>query len=136
MSWLDLIDHVEAVRSVFGAAVPSLEVVRLLEVALHEDGPSALLRFDLAEFPDAPPQKWVNAGHNTVQVRLALDDVLETKVQGWTRNNLGKLSVHSRCPAGVAIQFSAAEAELLIVSRFARLDKISAYCDSRRKSTS
>lgn len=76
MSWLNLIDRAEVVESVFGPMVPNLDAVRLRELVLQQDGPTALLRFDLSEFPRAPPLKWAKAGHNTAQVRLALDDLV------------------------------------------------------------
>jgi hypothetical protein len=133
MSWLDLIDRNEALKAVFGTTVPHLDSVRLHEVTLHQDGPTIVLRFDLSEFPKDAPMKWLKAGHNTVQVRLVLDDVCQTRIEGWTTNNVGNLSVGSNVPAGVRVEFLAGQATLFVVSRFARLDGVSGYCDSVRR---
>ena len=136
MSWLDLIDRAEALRAVFGRMVPQLDAVRLHEVTLHQDGPTIFFRFDLSEFPETPPPKWQKAAHNTVQVRLALDDVLETTVLGWTRNNVGRLSIEPYLPAGLKVEFVTSEVKVLVVSKFVRVDRIDAYRDSSRTSQS
>lgn len=41
-----------------------------------------LLRFDLAEFPPLPPEKWAAAGFNIVQIRLLALGVEELKIAG------------------------------------------------------
>lgn len=132
MSWLDLVDGAQALTAVFGTMVPRLDGVRLHEVILHQDGPTLVLRVDLAEFPEVPPVRWLKAAHNTVQVRLALDDVLETQILGWARNNIGRLSIEPHSPSGVLVEFAAGDTKLRIVSKFVRLDRIDAYRDSSR----
>jgi hypothetical protein len=133
MSWIDVVDRVEVVRAVFGTRVPRLDAVRLHEVILHQDGPTVILRFDLPEFPEPAPVKWNEAGHNTVQVMLALDDVLETRVLGWTKNNVGSLSVSiPSTMGGVLVEFSASGSNLRLVSKFVRIERLTAYRDRDR----
>ncbi len=132
MSWIDLVDRAEPIRAIFGTMVPQLEAVRLHEVILHQDGPTIFLRFDLAEFPEPAPVKWQKAAHNTVQVRLALDDVLETNVLGWTKNNIGRLSIEPRSPGAMFVEFASSDSTVRVVSKFVRIDRIDAYRDSSR----
>jgi hypothetical protein len=133
MTWLDLVDRAEAIRAVFMEAEPSLDAVRLHEVVFHQDGPTVTLRFDLAEFPAIPPPKWLKAKHNTVQMKLALDVVSEVKLEGWTRNNVGKIELRPRWPKGFVVEFGSNSSKLMVICDFVRIDSISAYCDSVKK---
>lgn len=80
--WTDLLDDPRAIRAIFGDAAPSLDRIELHEVVLHRNGPRAILRFDLAEFPSDPPKKWLERGCNTLQVRLQAIGVLAVEVHG------------------------------------------------------
>ena len=80
--WTDLLDDPRAIRAIFRDTAPSLDQIELHEVVLDRDGPTAILRFDLAEFPIDPPKKWLEQGCNTVQVRLQAIGVRTVEVQG------------------------------------------------------
>lgn len=80
--WTDLLVDVAPVKAIFGLKPPRLEGISLHEIIIHRDGPRVLLRFDLADFPLCPPQKWAAAGVNRVQVRLLALGVQELKIAG------------------------------------------------------
>ncbi len=74
-SWLEFVDNPEIVRAVYGEqAVPGLGGVTVREIRWHEEGPSVLIRFDLAEYPDAPPRDWREGRFDTAQVELRFLD--------------------------------------------------------------
>lgn len=130
MNWLELVAQSEAVSAVFGATVPGLEFVRLHEVVLHRDGPTAVFRFDLDLFPVAAPVKWLKAGYNTVQIRLAMEDVVESSVSGWGRNITGSLVIQA-CGTGLFLtEFRSDVVKARIVSGSVRVDRVSAYCNA------
>lgn len=132
MSWLDLVERSEGLRIVFGGVVPHLDDVRLLSVTLDQNGPTAILRFDLAEYPADPPIKWKKEGHNTVQVELSVSGLLETKISGWALDNVSSLKIEPCPPSGVKVEFVTGDAALLFVAQFALVQKISGYHDTTR----
>ncbi|WP_157734736.1 Imm50 family immunity protein [Actinopolyspora erythraea] len=70
MSWLDAVDDTTELKKLYGGKTPSLEGVELHEVKLRQGKEGVSLRFDLAEFPDAPPENWARKEHNTVQLTV------------------------------------------------------------------
>jgi hypothetical protein len=80
--WTDLVDDPRAIRAIFAVTAPSLDQIELLEVVLHTDGPTAILRFNLAEFPIDPPKKWLERGCNTVQMRRRREACSRSRYEG------------------------------------------------------
>jgi hypothetical protein len=67
MNWLTLLQNPEGIQHIFGYA-PSLERANIVEVVLS---PSALLlSFELKEFPEHPPEKWIAQKHTLVQLQF------------------------------------------------------------------
>jgi hypothetical protein len=132
MSWLEYVDRPNAIRAVFGATDPNLDALRLHEIVLHQDGPTVVLRFDLADYPAIAPPKWVVAGHNTVQVCFALAVVTDLSVQGWTLNNIGRLEVRPAGARGFTVEFVSSGSSLVAVCGFVRVDSVRAYKDSAK----
>lgn len=85
-NWIELISNTASIRAIYGEIVPTLERVDLHEIVLHRDGPSALLRFDLAEFPERPPSKWAASEFNRVQMKLLAVGVKELDISGLQTN--------------------------------------------------
>lgn len=127
MSWLELVDGSDAVRATFGTTVPTLARVRLHEVVLHQDGPTVSLRLDFAEYPAQPPSKWLQQGHNTVQVVLSLDGCRGFRLDGWSLNNVGRLSIKRAGAEGVDVEFSDSGCQLNATCDSVRVAKITAY---------
>lgn len=130
--WLHSVDGAEGLRAIFKDVEPSLAAVRLHEVTLHQDGPTVVLRFDLAELPPAPPSKWQKAGLNTVQLKLSLEGVREVTLSGWSKNNVGPLVISDGDPEGLILEFTGEESKVRVACDIARVDRVSAYYDSAK----
>lgn len=127
-NWISYLADASPVQAIFGADCPDLKLIELHELVLHRDGPRAVLRFDLKEFPNTPPKKWAAAGYNTVQVVLTAYLLEHISVHGWGTNGSINLKIQSDgnlvhlLGVGEAVKFEFIAAGL-------RADKISAYRD-------
>lgn len=92
-NWTDSLLDAAPVKAIFGPNPPSLEGIDLHEINLHRDGPRALLRFDLQDFPVHPPRKWASAGFNRVQMRLIALGVQLLEIAGLQSNMKTDLSI-------------------------------------------
>lgn len=126
MRWLEHVDESIFLRQLYPEVDPDLSCVRLHELQLHQDGPRVILRFDLTEFPSAPPPKWRAAQSNIVQVRLMGIGVAAIRIAGWAANNLGSMRIE-RGGSGIDIEFSSAECRAIATVEHLRVDSVSAY---------
>ncbi|MET8043352.1 Imm50 family immunity protein [Micromonospora sp. NPDC005215] len=93
-TWLDLVHDPRGVRAIYGANdSPSLEKILLHEVVLQRDGPSAVLRFDLLEFPPSAPKKWRAQGFNVVQISLMMIGVKDLSLTGWNHRGWASMEL-------------------------------------------
>jgi hypothetical protein len=129
MDWIDLVGSAEFLRKLFPTA-PSLHGVRVLEVDLHQDGPRALVRFDLNEFPEQPPAKWRQSHANKVQVRIMGIGVRELEVRGWSTNNIVDIEIGPADPDGFRLVAEGAGFHFSGVFENLVLDSVSAYADA------
>jgi hypothetical protein len=127
MSWLALVDGGRAIEAVFGAEAPALDGVSMHELALHRDGPSLTLRFDLARFPAAPPAKWRAQEANTAQVRLVLFGLGSVSIEGFTTTVIGDLALTARAAGGVELDFRAPGCRVKATATWARIGAVTAY---------
>ncbi|WP_395852771.1 Imm50 family immunity protein [Cystobacter fuscus] len=126
MAWIDLLDRAEFLRKLYPSA-PSLREVRVFEVGLRNDGPVVNIRFNLNEFPAAPPTKWIQACANTVQVRLMCVGVLGLEVQGWPSNLIADIDIERSEKTGLILTASAEGFRFKGVFEFISVDAVSAY---------
>lgn len=126
--WLDLIDDDRGVRAIYGDKPPALGRVVLHEVTLHRDGPRAVLRFDLPEYPTEPPRKWLDLRFNVVQIQLMLIGVHDISMSGW-RNSPGvELSIE-RDGQGIRVVGSEGSMRIDVRADNAVIAALSAYQD-------
>lgn len=85
-NWTDYVANAGSLTSIYGCEVPALHCVDFHGLETRRDGPSVLLRFDLADYPHSPPRKWVDAKFNRVQLRLLAIGVNEFKMAGLKSN--------------------------------------------------
>jgi hypothetical protein len=70
--WIDHVLNSKTITSIYSAQAPSLDHVRLHELAILCGGDlQCRLRFDVTDFPCPAPAKWVQQHYNTVQLTLA-----------------------------------------------------------------
>lgn len=125
--WIELVKGRDSLRAIFGDRQPSVDHVTMHEVTLHRDGPIATFRFDLAEFPDVPPPKWLASGDNTVQVRISFGSIEDLRVVGWSANCVGSLFVNRNASDHLDVIFNCPTSHIKFTCRDVILDKINAY---------
>lgn len=96
---------------------------------MHQDGPRISLRVDLNEYPDKPPRKWIGGKFNRVQLTFVLLDIKNFQVNGWSANNVGKLTLKD-CDTGVSLRFAGQSVQIDCIAHFLEVEKISGYYDS------
>ncbi len=91
MVW-DHIDNSIAILNMY-KNVPELKAVRIKELTLSENGPTAILKFDLNSLPDLPPKKWLREKYNTVHIELNLSGIENIALNGWDTHNIATISI-------------------------------------------
>ncbi|MBC3375608.1 hypothetical protein HU762_16780 [Pseudomonas sp. SWRI92] len=66
--WNDL-DGSTFFNKIFLSSVPIGEI-RLFSLAVDNDNSTIVFEFDIAEYPEAPPEKWKQSGFNTCRIGL------------------------------------------------------------------
>jgi hypothetical protein len=110
--WYESCLNPQALRALY-ASGEGLDRVRLFTVVLRPDGRSVQLRVELPRFPDHPPERW-DAEASRVQVTLDLWSVADLKIEGWTPESAGLLTLS---PDGDALRLSFASEEVRITAR-------------------
>ena len=128
MSWVDCVANRLWISSLYSLP-PSLNNVRVLEVMLCEDGPTASLRMNLNEYPDKPPRKWIEGKFNRAQLTLRFFDVRDLEISGWGTTNTGSVEL-SRIENGFRVAFNADATRFRCSSFYVDILKISGHCDS------
>jgi hypothetical protein len=109
------------------ASADGLERVRLFEVALNRHGRGLRLRMELPRFPDRPPRRWGREA-NAVQVTVEFWFVEELRVEGWSDDPAGVLSL-TREGGRLRLAFDAPDVRITARCVFARIDRFMAYTD-------
>ena len=128
MDWIHCLGNAKPIESVYSVP-PSLSNVRLHEIRFHQDGPRISLRFDLNEFPDQPPKKWVGGQFNRAQLTLVLIDIIDANISGWKLNNVGSIDL-SKNEEEVRLTFEGEKQSVDLKARFVEVEKLSGYRDS------
>ncbi|WP_165857446.1 Imm50 family immunity protein [Marinobacter sp. JSM 1782161] len=90
-SWLSHITNANGIKSIYGESLPSLSNCVIHEVTFHRDGPRAMLRIDLPDYPKTAPEKWKASECNTVQINLMAVAISVSELRGW--NTDGKVNI-------------------------------------------
>ncbi len=131
MSWIKLLENPQGITGIFPDG-PSLTGCDIMEVICHRDGPRVIVAFDLPDYPSAPPKRWRRDDANTVQLRLQLMDVSRVELTQWTGSNLADITLIRTQDGNVEFRAQNMSVGVLVVSRFLRLDRISAYHNALR----
>ena len=101
--WYEACDNPQAFRELY-ASGEGLDRVRLFAALLHGDGPHLELRVELPRFPDHPPARWRDPEANRVQVTVQVWSVRDLRIEGWTPESAGLLTL-DRASDGLALAF-------------------------------
>jgi hypothetical protein len=126
MTWTDVVREVQGVLDVFEGRPPRLDDIEIHQVLVDADGQAVRLRFDLGEFPEHPPAKWVEREANVVQVDLGLGNLAHLAITGVLAPAIGEITV-----AGVSgnIELTAVVGSFRVeaVGEMAWIRRLSAY---------
>ena len=128
MSWTNLLQNAQSIEAIFGR-VPSLEKAQIREIVFNEDGPTTLLRLDLSEFPEKPPEKWKRLGYNRVQLRLLCLGVKSVKHDGWGTNNTADIVLSANSLGGLRLLTEGGLPRLTVEFDVLLVDGVSGYRD-------
>src|SRR5262245_52784391 len=126
MSWTHVLENPKPIESIYSQP-PSLDSVRLHEIRLLQDGPTAELRFELNSYPENPPQKWIDRKCNRAQLTLKLVDVVGITVNGWDVDNIGNVNL-AKVENEVRLTFTSEGTSIECRASFVYVQELSAYC--------
>ncbi|TEW43037.1 Imm50 family immunity protein [Psychromonas algicola] len=129
MNWTKFLIDSSKISAIYSDKLPLLESTVLHDVVLSRDGPKLILRLDLFEFPESPPQKWVKLGFNRVQIQLTALNIQNLKIEGLGTECMCNISIHSENKV-LFIKILGEEIKIEFTSEFLILNKISAYLDN------
>ncbi len=128
MSWVSFLSNSKPIESVYSEP-PPLTDVRLHEVRLHQDGPRLSLRIELGSYPLDPPQHWLSAKCNRVQITLMVIGVTNLSLGGWSTDNVGDIEF-GRDGHGLTLSLLRSQMQLACNGDFLEVEKLSAYRSS------
>lgn len=128
-SWLDEVGDTDFLARLFKQKAPSLNDVEVHEIALHRDGPSLTLTFDLPDFPTDVPAAWHAAGYNTIQLTLVAIGLRSVVMSGWATDVRGDLRISSDDVHGMRIHFDCESISLGAAAEHVRVAKLSPYAN-------
>ncbi len=125
-SWLNSLIDDAAIKAMYGQRIPSLDGIEFHEIALNREGQKVLLRFDLSDFPETVPKKWISLGYNVVQLRLLAFGIRQFDISGPIPEGYVNLVI-SRTRRTVKLHVDASGFELRIASDYLMVESVSAY---------
>lgn len=67
--WWEAVENRSAVTSMYSTP-PALNYVRIMHVALDDDGPTLLVKINMPVLPDNPPVRWQRQQYNAAVLEL------------------------------------------------------------------
>ncbi|WP_225826888.1 Imm50 family immunity protein [Streptomyces naphthomycinicus] len=125
MSWTSILNNPQSIEAIYQGSPPDLTGVRVHEVALHQDGPTLRLRFDLPHYPTRPPQKWGAQGFNTMQVEISLSGLTSVTLDGFGTDVVADVSLRQN--DGIEVIVTSPRARLQATAEVAFISQLSAY---------
>jgi hypothetical protein len=123
--WTALLTNPRQINLYYSQA-PDLSKVSIHEVSLNREGARLALRFELAEYPDNPPPKWVLNRFNRAQCTLQLYGVYAVTIDGWAHMLQGSLRL-SKEESGIHLSFTDGQHSINGSGQFLVLEEISGY---------
>ncbi|WP_328405863.1 immunity 50 family protein [Streptomyces sp. NBC_00390] len=82
LNWADLVQNPHELLALY-SELPGLDSVTVRSVHLNSYGPALTLRVDLPAFPSNPPEEWLAAGRNRLQLHIQFIAVAHLEMTGW-----------------------------------------------------
>jgi len=117
-----IVENDAFITGLYGA-LPKFECVNIHQINLNWDGPRANIIFDLNDFPDNPPRKWM--GFNTVQLEITAFPLLEVGVGRYSSGNICNINIEKK--DNIFFLRITGDSEVNIVASSVCVNKVSAY---------
>jgi hypothetical protein len=130
--WVASLIDSEPLRHVFGDQKFGEAEVDLHELDVDVEGGLTLLRFNLAEFPDVPPARWLENGFNCVQLVIEISGISDLQVHGAATEMKVALSVVD-VPRGLRFIARGEHLNLMAIAVSLRLVGLNAYRNALRE---
>lgn len=122
-SWKDCIYDPRVLIAIYGDDTPALDDVKFFRMHFESE-----LKFAVEprEFPRHPPKKWLELGHNRVQINFRVADIREFRVVGFECYSRMQLRMW-REGEGVRVLGEGRAFSFEILARYVFIDKIEGY---------
>ena len=126
LSWLDLIENPEAVKSTFEVE-PSLNGVEVISVLFHRDGPTVDVEIALSEQPSRLSARWERVGVNAVNLKLQLLGVETLMLDGWATKNRGTIDIRPGSTTKVEVHINGPTMQFRCCCQWLRIAGLNGY---------
>jgi hypothetical protein len=123
--WTKLLTDAIYVQRIYSRP-PDLSKVSLYEAVLDRDASMLKLRFDVYDYPDKPPEKWIARRFNCVQFTLVVIDISKLYITGWMHDIIGCIKIE-KIDSGVRVMFSSEGVRIECEGRFLSLSKVTGF---------
>lgn len=128
MTWFSYVEGTDFLEILFPRAAPSLDEIILHEISLRRDGPIIVVRFDLNEYAEVPPKKWVDNGFNRVNITLMAIAVSSVSLFGWDNELVSSIEL-SEMDEHKYVELKGTSLNARFRCLELRIDKVSGYLD-------
>jgi hypothetical protein len=132
MTWLDLAQNPEAVKSAFEMA-PSLKDVEVVSVLIDRDGPTVAIEITLNEQPNKPSARWERIKANAVNLKLQLLGVETLTLDGWAAENQATIDIRPGSSTKIEVHITGPTTQFKCCCQWLRIAGLTGY---RRESHS
>jgi len=132
MTWLDLAENPEAVKSAFEIA-PSLKDVEVVALRIDRDGPTITVDIALSEQPSKLSPRWERISANAVTLTLQLLGVETVSLDGWATENQATIDINPGSSTKIEVQITGATTQFRCRCQWLRIAGLTGY---RRESHS
>ena len=108
--------------------IPQLVNVRIAQIKILDEGDKATIIFDMPNFPDKPPKKWMNLGYNTAIVQLDFFDIKEIMLKSISNRYRANIEISTDEIDTITVNVTGS-VEAKIKARVGMIQSIEGYCN-------
>ena len=123
--WTQLLTDAIYVQRIYSHP-PDLSRVSHYEAVLDRDASMLKLRFDVYDYPDRPPEKWIASRFTCVQFTLDVIELSKLHIAGWMHEIIGCVRIE-KIDSGVRVIFSSERVKIECEGGFLSLSKITGF---------
>ena len=123
--WTQLLTDAIYVQRIYSHP-PDLSKVSIYEVVLDREASKLGLRFDIGDYPDRPPEKWIASQFNCAHFTIHVVGISMLRISGWSHEMVGSLEIE-KVDSGVRVVFSNGQVSIECEGAFLSLAKIAGF---------